>query len=183
MLAGIILILLALYLAIYWKQLIITLPVGNKENLNFLWILRDYTPEFICRILNFVCNVKLFFRSSFLYYGYLNELEPLHNINYYFSSYLAGLIEGDGSIIVPKTERSLKGKLNYPSIQITFNLRDFPLAQMIQLRLKHGSLTRKKGVNAYVLTVNNFEGVILITHLINGYMRTPKINSLFNLIN
>jgi len=35
--------------------------------------------------------------------------------------YLAGLIEADGTIIVPKTERSPKGRLNYPSIQIIFD--------------------------------------------------------------
>ena len=38
----------------------------------------------------------------------------------FLGPYLAGLIEGDGTIIVPKEERSTKGKLNYPSIQITF---------------------------------------------------------------
>ena len=45
---------------------------------------------------------------------------------------MAGLIEVDGSIVVPKTERSVKGKINYPSIQIVFNLKDFPLALMVQ---------------------------------------------------
>jgi hypothetical protein len=116
------------------------------------------------------------------YLDVINKIESLDKINYNFSSYLAGLIEGDGSILIPKLERSNKGKLNYPSIQISFDLRDFPLAQVIQQKLKHGSLARKKGVNAYVLTINNFEGVILITNLINGYMRTPKIFSLFKLI-
>jgi hypothetical protein len=116
------------------------------------------------------------------YLDVINKIESLDKINSNFSSYLAGLIEGDGSILIPKLERSNKGKLNYPSIQISFDLRDFPLAQVIQQKLKHGSLARKKGVNAYVLTINNFEGVILITNLINGYMRTPKIFSLFKLI-
>jgi hypothetical protein len=30
--------------------------------------------------------------------------------------------------VVPNTERSIKGRLNYPSVQITFHLKDFPLA-------------------------------------------------------
>lgn len=99
-----------------------------------------------------------------------------------FASYLAGLIEGDGTIIVPKTERSPKGDLYYPSIQIVFDLRDFPLALMIQSKLNHGSISRKKGSNAYVLSINKLEGIILVANVINGYMRTPKIYALHRLI-
>jgi hypothetical protein len=209
-LAGITLvILLALNSAVFWEKLIKTQSAGNEENLSFLWILRDYTPEFMCRFLKFGYNVLICSplntnysdpdlpsqcdgrsglnltpppSSGGDYLDVINKIESLDKINYNFSSYLAGLIEGDGSILIPKLERSNKGKLNYPSIQISFDLRDFPLAQVIQQKLKHGSLARKKGVNAYVLTINNFEGVILITNLINGYMRTPKIFSLFKLI-
>jgi hypothetical protein len=55
--------------------------------------------------------------------------------NYYkFGYYLAGLIEGDGSIILPKTERSPKVIFKYPSIQIAFHLKDLPLALMIQIK-------------------------------------------------
>lgn len=99
-----------------------------------------------------------------------------------FSSYLAGLIEGDGTIVVPKTERSPKGVLNYPSVQIAFHLKDLPLALMIQKVLGEGSLARKKGVNAYILTLNSYKGLILIISLLNGNMRTPKIESLYKLI-
>jgi hypothetical protein len=49
-----------------------------------------------------------------------------------FSFYLTGLIEGDGTIVVPKTERSIKGRLNYPSVQIVFHFKDLPLALIIQ---------------------------------------------------
>ena len=100
---------------------------------------------------------------------------------YKLSHYLAGLIEGDGTIIVPKRERT-KNRLNYPSIQIVFHLNDLPLALLIQKELKHGSLSRKKGVNAYILTINNYEGLLLLINLINGNMRTSKIYSLYNLI-
>lgn len=104
------------------------------------------------------------------------------NINSNFGHYLAGLIEGDGSIIVPKVERSVKGRINYPSIQIAFDSRDFPLAMIIQKELGHGSISKTKGVNSYRLTINNYEGLILLAFLLNGKMRTVKIKNLFLLI-
>lgn len=132
-----------------------------------------FITQLVCLYLN-----KKFYYSSLKNYDLKN-----YDFNSSFASYLAGLIEGDGTIIVPKTERSVKGKLNYPSIQIIFDLRDLPLALILQSKIGHGSISRKKGVNAYILTINNFEGLILITNLINGYMRTPKINALHLLIN
>jgi hypothetical protein len=45
--------------------------------------------------------------------------------------YLAGLIEGDGSIYVPEQARSEKGILLYPVIFIEFALKDLPLAKKI----------------------------------------------------
>jgi hypothetical protein len=159
----------ALNSAICWKLLNLTQSAGNLIDLNLLRIFRDYTPEFI-----FCLN------SSVLmcYLPFINYRQNESN----FSYYLSGLIEGDGTIVVPKTERSIKGKLNYPSIQIVFNLKDLPLALLIQQNLGLGSISRKKGVNAYILTINNLEGLILIINLINGKLRTPKIHSLWNLI-
>ena len=110
----------------------------------------------------------------------LEEYKDFNNIP--FASYLAGLIEGDGTIIVPKTERSPKGVLNYASVQIVFHLKDLPLALIIQKVLGEGSLAKKKGVNAYILTINSYKGLILIVSLLNGNMRTPKIESLYKLI-
>lgn len=148
-----------------------TQSAGNLLDLNFIGILRDYTPELICCNILPITQVKTNNNLNF---------KDLSNLN--FSSYLAGLIEGDGTIVVPKTERSAKGQINYPSIQIVFHLKDFPLALMIQKELKKGSLSRKKGVNAYILTINSLEGLLLLTSLINGNMRTPKIFALNNLI-
>lgn len=186
-LAGIIIyILLALYLAICWENFYIynwnykykRQSAGNQKYLNIFEILRDYTPELICYKNVNVLNQRFYFSSlKNLNNNYIN-----HFNNENFSNYITGLIEGDGSIIVPKTERSLKGRLNYPSIQIVFDLRDFPLGLIIQQRLGHGSISRKKGVNAYILTVNNKEGILLVILIINGYMKTPKIHSLNKLI-
>jgi LAGLIDADG endonuclease len=191
-LAGIIIfiILPAINSAVYWKKFNKTLSAGNVRNLTSLWIFRDNTPEFMCYKLYNGCK----FKFEKLYYSIdVKDINLLKNINNLklirtksissnFCSYLAGLIEGDGSIYVPKNERSIKGKLNYPSIQIVFNLADYPLALIISRCLGHGSLARKKGVNAYVLTINNKDGIILLVNLINGYMRTPKIRSLYKLI-
>jgi len=175
-------ILLALNSAICWKLLFmlkmwIRQSAGNHKYLSVFEILRDYTPELMCY--KNILNQKLYFNSL----NYLNNNNNINNFNNEnFSYYLTGLIEGDGSIIVPKIERSPKGKLNYPSIQIVFHLRDFPLSLIIQQKLGHGSIHRKKGVNAYVLTINNIEGILLVIYLINGYMKTPKIHSLNKLI-
>jgi hypothetical protein len=154
----------ALNLAICWEYFLMARPesqsAGNLIDLNLFGILREYTPEIIC------CN----------------NILMKHKNNKHFITYLTGLIEGDGTIIIPKTERSSKGKLNYPSIQIIFHLKDLPLALLIQKILGFGSLQRKKGINAYILYINNQKGILNLVNLLNGNMRTPKINSLYKLI-
>ena len=114
----------ALYLAKCWKLFCLiklngTQSAGNLLDLNFIGILRDYTPG--SSAVKFP-KVKYSTNSTF------NNKSNYNN----FGSYISGLIEGDGTIFVPETERSPKGNLNYPCISIVFNLRDFPLAQLIQ---------------------------------------------------
>ncbi len=96
----------ALNLAVCWEELwifIITLSAGNFLNLNLLRILRDYRPKLVCLYL----NKRLFSGTNSIKQAcsYLKN----NDFNPSFASYLAGLIEGDGTIIVPKTERSPKG--------------------------------------------------------------------------
>lgn len=175
----------ALNLAVCWELLIsiIRQSAGNLMDLNPLGILRDSTPEFIFYISSVIRSKEKKYDKRFLN---LNDLKLMKENNYSLSSkfsyYLTGLIEGDGTIIVPNSVRSEKGRLNYPSIQIVFHLKDLPLAMLIQKELGHGSLSRKKGVNAYILTINNIIGLLLIVKLINGKMRTNKIVSLNKLI-
>jgi hypothetical protein len=191
----------ALNSAICWKQLNLndlTQSAGNFYNLNYNWILRDYTPELMCLNITFLSQKSLFHQNAYQknevnnkysnkdkrYYKLDDNYNNINitDFNLNFASYLTGLIEGDGTIIVPNTERDIKGRINYPSIQIVFDLRDFPLVLMIQKELKHGSISRKKGVNAYILTINDYSGMLLLIKLINGNMRTPKILSLYKLI-
>jgi len=121
----------ALNLAICWNNLRfvnLSQSAGNQIGFNLFGILRDYTPELMC------CIVFLFRRSYSINSnkGLKNFLKLEDNFNIRFSSNLTGIIKGDGLIIVPKKERSLKGKLYYPSIQISFDLKNFLLALMIQ---------------------------------------------------
>lgn len=92
------------------------------------------------------------------------------------SSYLAGLIEGEGCIYVPKIT------VGAATVSIIFNSKDLPLPLLIQKELRIGNIYKVKGKNAYSYTISNIEGLIKITNLINGYMRTPKINKLYELI-
>nr|QBM09619.1 hypothetical protein [Dactylella sp.] len=158
--------------AICWNILYIFYEIiqsaVNLLSLNLLGIFRDHTLEF------FLCNIPIINL-------HLSDKLKNHDNNK-LAYYLAGLIEADGTIIVPKTERSPKGKLNYPSIQIIFDSHDMSLALIIQSTLGCGSLSKKKGANAYVLTFNSKESIILIVSLINGKMRTPKIKALYDLI-
>ncbi len=68
------------------------------------------------------------------------------------------------------------------TIQIVFDARDLPLALMIQKELGFGTLTKTKGVNCYRLNFYSKKSVIIIIEMINGYMRTVKINMLYKLI-
>jgi hypothetical protein len=116
----------ALNLAICWKLWYsITKSAGNLLSLQEIGIFRGYTPEFVC------CN-NLSVNNCYIPYvsirRYTNinsannvlKLPYIGNYNTHFAQYITGLIEGDGTIHVPKTLRSVKGTLNYPSIQIVF---------------------------------------------------------------
>lgn len=186
------------YQTMCWKILLLIivlgLSAGNLLNIIFLGIFRDYTFKFLFCV-SYVFMFILFsllvetsannYKDTTSYLSsYKDETNNVsHNIKMSrLSHYLAGLIEADGTIITPKSERSPKGRLYYPSIQILFDSRDMSLALMIQSTLGHGSLSKRKGANAYVLTFNSKESIMLIVSLINGNMRTPKIKALHDLI-
>jgi len=206
-LAGEFLIVPALNPAIFWDiRPTGGQSAGNLMNLYLFGILRDYTPEFInckkskCRDvytkhlgeLTTMIPIPIAAnrgsegpltsaKEDKRYLNYKEDDFDVSKFNSNFGFYLAGLIEGDGSIIVPKTERSKKGVLNYPSIQISFDSRDLALALIIQKNLGFGSLSKTKGVNAYRLTINNYPGLIKLVRLLNGKFRTVKIHN-FNLL-
>jgi LAGLIDADG DNA endonuclease family protein len=92
-----------------------------------------------------------------------NDMEALR-LKPMLGYYLAGLIEGDGSIIVPKTIRNQKGKLLYPKVKITFVDKDAPLADKIKEVLGAGTIERPantKYINLLFQDVNSLLAVLL----------------------
>lgn len=96
--------------------------------------------------------------------------------------YLAGLIEGDGSIIVPKTIRNQKGKLLYPKVKITFVDKDAPLAEKIREIIGAGTIERPSNTKYLNLLFQDVKSLQAIAVLLNGKMRTPKIEALHRMI-
>ena len=112
---------------------------------------------------------------------FVNTLDKPSNLG----SYLAGLWEGDGHLWVPTTTKSPSGKKYTPHFAITFSEVDYPLVVVLQ-NLIAGSIRHKVENNACVLTITSIAGLIKVIGLINGHLRTPKIekfNSMINWIN
>lgn len=128
----------------------------------------------------------IFFNKNYM--SFLNKeknIVLLNNEEYYISSqfayYLAGLIEGDGSIIVPTSLKNTKGVYVYPYIKITFAEKDLPLALKLNSVLKLGRIYKEKG--KYInLVFYKLDVIFLTIQLIQGKMRTPKIEALNRLI-
>lgn len=159
-----------------WRQ-----SAGNLIIRVILRNLRDFTQELISNSRN---KIELYKNIK---NEITNKIEDLKfNENNYKNSqlgyYLAGLIEGNGLINIPKKLKSKKNKYNYPSIQIEFNKKDSPLGFEILRQLNCGIINRKKNVNAYILTINEDYGLYKLILLINGKFKTSKIEKLNLLI-
>jgi len=74
--------------------------------------------------------------------------------------------------LTPKASRAESGRKNYPCIQITFNKKDFALAQVIQKTFGGGTLVQVRG--ACVLRFGALSTVLKIAGMLNGNMRTDK---------
>jgi hypothetical protein len=118
---------------------------------------------------NFMSNIRT------KYYSTSNFLLKQGNSttkNDQLGHYLAGLIEGDGTIIVPTKDKTPSGKNTHPVIRIVFTLPDLPLAQKLKQVLGCGFIQKPKDGNYYLFEVQNIEGLFKLAKLINGKMRT-----------
>jgi hypothetical protein len=110
----------------------------------------------------------------------LNSNNNLVN-NSKFRSYLAGLIEGDGTFAVHN--KNSTAKKYSPMIIIVFKKSDLPLAEFLQNTLNCGKVYIKQNRGYVLWQIQDIVSVFKISNLINGYMRTPKIESLHRTIN
>jgi|SRR6266487_1308362 len=97
-----------------------------------------------------------------------------------FASYLAGLFEGDGYIWIP-SEFTIKKKKHNPMFALTFNKKDIPLAKKILEYFKLGHIIIRKQ-NSIELRITSIKSLLIVIELINGKLRTPKIDQLYKLI-
>jgi hypothetical protein len=88
----------------------------------------------------------------------------------YFCEWLAGLIDGDGSLQISK-----KG---YTSLEITMGLEDLYCLRYIQNKLG-GSIKMRSGAKAYRYRLHNKQGMINLINCINGQIRhTSRLQQL-----
>jgi hypothetical protein len=91
-------------------------------------------------------------------------------------SYLAGLIEGDGTFAIQ--EKNSTSKKYRPKIIIVFKKADLPLAKYLQSLTKCGLILIKPERGYVLWQIQDIVGVYTIINLINGYMRSPKVEAL-----
>ena len=93
--------------------------------------------------------------------------------------YLSGLIEGNGTIWVPEYNNKLK-----PLINIIFHIINKPLADYLCSILNIGKVYDRSNKGKYCIwQLLKIEDLYIFINLINGYLRTPKYETLIKLIN
>jgi len=79
-----------------------------------------------------------------------------------FCQWLAGLIDGDGCLLVSKQ--------GYTSLEITIGLEDLYALRYIQDKLG-GSIKLRSGAKAYRYRLHNKQGMLKLIYAINGYIQ------------
>ena len=119
--------------------------------------------------------------NIFLGTFHFNRISHVQVRNYSsFAPYLAGLIEGDGHIAVH--DKNTQKNEYRPKIIIAFNIYDKPLADKLSTELKVGKVISRPDAGHVLLQILAKQEVLKIINLINGYMRTPKIEALHRAI-
>jgi len=157
-----------------FKELVKILKIGlSAGNQISNGILRDYTSS----ILKFSHSINNY--NSKITFSNLEELKVIPDTD--LGAYLAGLLEGDGSISIdnPKIERRTVN----PAFIFTFDKNNLPLYEYLKSCIGSGSFQNVQNSNTMRYIIKDKKGVIKLVNLMNGYFRTPKIETFHKLIN
>lgn len=102
-----------------------------------------------------------------------NEINKNNNA---LGSYLAGLIEGDGTFAIHNKDST--AKKYFPMIIIVFKKNDLSLAQHLQNVTNCGKIYNKPNRGYVLWQIQDIVSIFTVIKLINGKMRTPKIEAL-----
>ena len=132
---------------------------------------------------NYNNNNKLYNYNNSINYNKLYIINIKRDISLYnkdkLGPYLSGLIEGNGTIWVPEYNNKLK-----PLINIIFHIINKPLADYLCNILNIGKVYDRSNKGKYCIwQLLKIEDLYIFINLINGYLRTPKYETLIKLIN
>ena len=138
--------------------------------------------------INYINNNKLYIINIKRYISLYNNnklyiINIKRDISLYnkdkLGPYLSGLIEGNGTIWVPEYNNKLK-----PLINIIFHIINKPLADYLCNILNIGKVYDRSNKGKYCIwQLLKIEDLYIFINLINGYLRTPKYETLIKLIN
>ena len=123
-------------------------------------------------------------RAKNLSFNHMKSFKLIRNYstsicnNYMLNSYLTGLIESSGTFVIHNTKP--KGKSRLPKLLVLFKLNDKFLVKELISITGIGVLCEQK--SAIIWQIHSKEDFLKLIFIINGFMRTPKINLLYKAI-
>ena len=160
---------------------------GNKDKFN-LFLNSNYTGngsqnlylhKFLCTLAsksNLNTKASIISSSNSNCLISLNKKNKINKNNDALGSYLAGLIEGDGTFAIHNKDST--AKKYFPMIIVVFKKNDLPLAQHLQNVTNCGNIYNKSNRGYVIWQIQDIVSIFTIVKLINGKMRTPKIEAL-----
>lgn len=164
---------------------------GHGVVMIFLFIMPVIIGAFGKMLYENIC-LSVFYYNSYPIIKYIGDRIDINNntnedmkYNKYLNdenlgSYLAGLIEGDGSISV---HDDVSKNRYSPIISIAFNKNDYQLALFFKNKLNIGKIQIKSNTNVCIWQIKSIEDVYKIINITNGYYRTPKYEAIIRCIN
>lgn len=96
-------------------------------------------------------------------------------ISYPLAAYMAGLVEGDGTILIAKDR---KGRDRYVRVKFAFNSDDKPYAEFLRNKFNMGALYKSSNSNLVSWEIGESSDVLSLLSFMNGYLRTAKYETL-----